>query len=621
MEKYRNTPWPSTSMPPGIPYIISNEAAERFSFYGMRTILVVFMVKYLWLMGDSPGTPMADAAANEKYHNFVAFAYLTPFFGAFLADYLLGKYRVIIWLSLAYCLGHLCLAFMGVVGQAEVWLSLGLWLIVFGSGGIKPCVSAHVGDQFGPGNQHLLTKIFNWFYFSINLGAFVSSMLTPWLLEWYGPHLAFGVPGILMLIATVCFWAGRYRFVHIPAKGDHFFKDLCSKEGLAALGKLSIIFLFVAMFWALFDQTGSSWVIQAEDMNLSFLGVEWLSSQVQALNPIFILIFIPFFTYLGYPAINRFFKLTPLRKIGIGMFTMVISFALVALVQEWIDAGQQPSIAWQLLAYVIITAAEVMVSIVCLEFSYTQAPKSLKSWVMALFLSSVFLGNIFTAQVNRLIQVKKPVEVNWEEEKKDTMVFAGFDGREGTQDDIIVFRNGTIDFAGKADLLTLEAKLKEAIAANQYNTLDSKKGSELAGGFVDPWGNAYRYTQINRRKCKVTSPGPDRIFMTQWDQGLLFTISIAEEKADLGAVGKVMAMFRPSVPWLETRMKELKIKTESEKVAGGPSIATETFVGGQTKLEGAAYFWFFTKMMLGAAVLFVVVAIYYHPKSYIYEEK
>ncbi len=620
-DTYRKTPWPSTRMPPGIPFIIANEVAERFSFYGMRTILVVFMVKYLWLMGGTAGHPMSDAEAGERYHNFVAFAYLTPFLGAFLADYLFGKYRIIIWLSLVYCLGHLCLAFMGVIGQAEVWLSFGLWLIIFGAGGIKPCVSAHVGDQFGPGNQHLLTRIFNWFYFSINLGAFVSSMLTPWLLEWYGPHVAFGVPGVLMLIATVCFWAGRHRFVHIPAKGRRFFEELFSREGQEALAKLSVVFLFVAIFWALFDQTGSSWVIQAEDLNLSFLGFEWLPSQVQALNPIFILMFIPFFTYVGYPAINRFFKLTPLRKIGIGMFITVISFALVALAQERIDAGKQPSIAWQLLAYVAITAAEVMVSIVCLEFSYTQSPKSLKSLVMALFLGSVFLGNIFTAQVNRLIQVAKPVSVNWAEEKKDAVVFAGFDSREGTADDITFSRNGEMEFAGKAELLTLQEKLKATIAENQYNALDSRRGNELAQSFVDPWGNPYRYSQINRRQCKLTSLGPDRTYMTKWDQGVVFTISIAEEKADPSAVGKLMAFFRPQIPWLERRMMELNIKTEAEKSAQGPSISTEIFIGGQTKLEGASYFWFFTKIMLAAAILFVFVAIFYRPKSYIYEEK
>ena len=85
-------------------------------------------------------------------------------------------------------------------------LSIGLGLIAMGSGGIKPCVSAHVGDQFGKTNSHLLEKVFSWFYFSINFGAFFSTLATPLLLEKYGPNVAFGIPGVLMFIATFVFW-------------------------------------------------------------------------------------------------------------------------------------------------------------------------------------------------------------------------------------------------------------------------------------------------------------------------------------------------------------------------------------------------------------------------------
>ena len=371
---YLTAPVPTKGMPSGVPYIIGNEAAERFSFYGMRTILTIFMVKYLWLMGDKAGVQMGDAEATERFHHFVSLVYLTPLVGAIIADAFFGKYRVIVLLSLVYCAGHAALAFMGSSGDAVTWLAVGLMLIAWGSGGIKPCVSAHVGDQFGAANKHLLPQIFNWFYWSINLGAFLSTLLTPWLLEWYGPHWAFGVPGILMALATLVFWMGRWKFIHVPAKGVGFLKEVFSRDGLVALGKLSTIYVFVAIFWALFDQQGSSWVLQAEDMDRNWLGIEWLPSQIQAMNPVLILTFIPLFAYVVYPAIDRVFKLTPLRKVGIGLFLMVIAFAVVSVAQEKIDAGERPSISWQLIGYVLMTASEVMVSIVCLEFSYTQAP-------------------------------------------------------------------------------------------------------------------------------------------------------------------------------------------------------------------------------------------------------
>lgn len=399
MSQYRTKPEDTASTPAGIPYIIGNEAAERFSFYGMKAILVIFMTKYMMnKMGEADH--MSEDQAKTWYHLFTSAVYFTPILGALLSDVFFGKYKTILSLSIVYCLGHLALA----VDDTRMGLALGLTLIAIGSGGIKPCVSAHVGDQFGKANSHLLSKIFSWFYFAINFGAFFSTLMTPWLLESYGPHLAFGVPGILMFLATILFWMGRNKFIHIPPSGKEFFKETFSKEGLTIIGKLSIIYSFVAVFWALYDQTGSSWVLQADKMDRNFLGINWLASQIQAVNPILILAFIPIFSYLIYPSINKFFALTPLRKISIGFFLTVPSFFITGYAEKLIQAGQTPNIGWQILAYVVITAAEVLVSITCLEFSYTQAKNKMKSVIMAFFLISVSIGNLFTAGVNYFIQ-------------------------------------------------------------------------------------------------------------------------------------------------------------------------------------------------------------------------
>lgn len=284
--KYRTSPADLEGMPSGAPHIIGNEAAERFSFYGMKAVLVIFMVNYLHLMDGRLGAGMNEAEATEKVHLFNSAVYLTPLLGAILADVFLGKYLTIILLSLVYCAGHAALACMGLFDNSPIWLAAGLGLIALGSGGIKPCVSAHVGDQFGARNSHLLPRIFNWFYFSINLGAFLSMLLTPWLMEWYGPHWAFGVPGVLMALATLVFWFGRKRFIHVPAGGGKFFREMFSKVGLGTLLKLIPLYAFVAVFWALFDQTGSTWIFQARDMDREFLGFEWLPSQIQSLNSV-----------------------------------------------------------------------------------------------------------------------------------------------------------------------------------------------------------------------------------------------------------------------------------------------------------------------------------------------
>ena len=398
MPSYKTQPDSSNTLPAGIPYIVGNEAAERFSYYGMRAILVVFMTQYL-INSSGQLDVMSENEAQGYFHLFVSTVYFMPLFGALLADGLLGKYQTIIFLSLIYCLGHFALA----IDNTRMGLLIGQGLIALGAGGIKPCVSAHIGDQFGIANRHLMTKVFSWFYFAINFGAFTAMLIIPWLLDHYGSAVAFAVPGLLMLLATVTFWSGRYRFVHIQPAGINFIKEMFSQVGLKSLGKLASIYAFIAVFWALFDQTGSSWIVQSQKMDRSVFGFELLPSQIQAANPLLIMLLVPFFSYFVYPFLNRFFVLTALRKMTIGLFITVIAFAIPSVIQMQLDKGLTPHISLQLLAYVLLTSAEVMVSVTCLEFSYTQAPKTMKSFVMAFYFLSVAIGNLFTSAVNFFI--------------------------------------------------------------------------------------------------------------------------------------------------------------------------------------------------------------------------
>ncbi len=633
--KYRSAPQATSKMPPGIPFIVGNEAAERFSFYGMKGILVVFMTKYLHLMGDSAALPMSDAEARQWFHTFSAFVYLTPILGAVIADAFWGKYRTILWLSFGYCIGHGLLALMGSDLMSAGWLLfLGLFWITIGAGGIKPCVSAHVGDQFGKTNSHLLTKVFNYFYWSINFGALLSHLLTPWLLEWYGPHWAFGVPGVLMAIATLVFWLGRWKFIHIPPKGAQgFLKETLSREGLQALGKLSIIYVFVAMFWALFDQTASAWVQQADDMDLDFLGITWLPAQVQAVNPILILAFIPLFTFVIYPQIDKFFPLTALRKMAIGFFVMTFGFGVTAVAQVLIDAGNTPSIGWQFFAWIFVTAAEIMISIVCLEFSYTQAPRAMKSFIMGAFFCSVFIGNIITAGVNQVIQIPSVLSDLEEQhaEAEDlkapaTIRDAGPDGEEGTEDDVVAtFKEGTLDSLQMASQPVLDegvTRIESAIEAGGFRAPAQEEGQQLLEGLEDPWGNPLRYTLVTSKICRVASDGPDEKRLTRWDQGYEIHIDIPQETSE-----SVFRALEPEEPWLERRVQELKVEAGNAPASGEesgppqPSFQSHPFVGGLTRLEGAGYYWFFTILMGITGVLFVVVMRFYTPKEYLHEEE
>jgi len=410
----------SNRFPPQIKYIVGNEACERFSFYGMRSILVIFMINHL---------KMDPSDSTSVYHLFASAVYLLPLLGAYIADRFAGKYKTIFVLSLVYCLGHLALA----LWENQGGLYLGLGLIALGSGGIKPCVSAYVGDQFTDTNKHLLKKVFDVFYWSINFGSFFSTLLIPYLLVKFGSGVAFGIPGVLMAIATVLFWMGRKQYVNLPPmdktesvgfmpilaytlfhlgqkeKGKSFLDIARAKyteeqvEAAKAVASIIKVFFTVSVFWALFDQNGSSWVLQAEKMDLNFMGMHLEASQIQALNPIMVMLLIPVFGSIIYPGIEKLgIQVTPLRKMSVGMLLAAFSFIAVGMLQAMIDAGHVVSVAWQFIPYLIITCSEVMISITGLEFAYTQAPPSMKSTIMSFWLLTVFVGNLLDAYVARI---------------------------------------------------------------------------------------------------------------------------------------------------------------------------------------------------------------------------
>ena len=420
--------------PKSIPYIIGNEAAERFSFYGMRSILTTFLVAQFFNPTLNPALDtFANAKANESTHFFVSLAYTLPFVGALMADWFFGKYKVILYVSIIYCVGHL---FLAVFDTNLNGFIAGLILIAIGAGGIKSSVSANVGDQFDRTNESLMSKVYGWFYFAINAGSVLSTIAIPSIYKNYGAKWAFGIPGILMALATLIFFVGRKSYVRVPPAGvnknnlvfiswyalmnmgkkqpgQHWLDvakgefDPEKVEGMKAVYRVMAVFAFAPIFWAMWDQSLSEWVLQAKKMDLHMFGYELLPEQVQTANPVFLLSFIPIFGYFVYPFFDKIgLKTTPLRRFGTGLFLTAASFVIIALIQVKVDHGQHPSVWWQILAYAVLSAAEVLVSITGLEYAYTQAPKSMKSTMSAIWLLTVAVGNVFVALVNGSISNK-----------------------------------------------------------------------------------------------------------------------------------------------------------------------------------------------------------------------
>ncbi len=211
-----STPDPTARMPRQIPFIIASEGCERFSFYGMRNILTPFLLTSLLLF--LPTEAARKAEAKEVFHSFVIGVYFFPLLGGWLADRFFGKFNTILAFSMIYCAGHACLA---IFEDSVTGFYFGLFLIALGAGGIKPLVASFVGDQFDSKTKHLAKIVFDAFYWIINFGSFFASLLMPLMLVSFGPSIAFGIPGILMGVATLVLWLGRRMYVIVPVSPNN----------------------------------------------------------------------------------------------------------------------------------------------------------------------------------------------------------------------------------------------------------------------------------------------------------------------------------------------------------------------------------------------------------------
>lgn len=596
-------------------YIVGNEAAERFSYYGIRSILAGYITGEVVRggLGQSADT------STSIIHLFIFANYFMPLLGAWLSDRLIGRYYTILYVSLIYCAGNgvlACSDLFTTVSAKMICLAVGLGLIAFGSGGIKPCVSAFMGDQFRPEQGHLLQKAYGAFYWAINFGSFFSFLVVPWVKDQRGYGWAFGVPGVLMALATLIFWLGTKHYTRIPparqtntagflkvflsafrhqarltpapvinitaslvlpaialvaltcvalmpssssfSDGDlkdparfvarlvqptdavsaHLRASLTSttqedlakaknqatalattksavlhelnrtltnntlydpqrfqgvvlrpetKELLArkpqgedgawlnrmlledayptelakqskslvkaakaigwtaligvgvwyllivalsltgrldlsdnfwqaarkshgeaeisaarSVGPILFVFALVPVFWALFDQTTSTWVLQGKKMaSVDIFGFIIGAEQMQSANPALVMILVPLLTLGLYPLLGRL--ATPLRRMGAGMFFGAASYVIVAWLQQRIEAGEQLSVLWQTVPYIVLTTGEVLLSTTGLEFAFAEAAPAMRSTIMSFWLLTVAFGNLLVTGITKVM--------------------------------------------------------------------------------------------------------------------------------------------------------------------------------------------------------------------------
>uniref|UniRef100_A0A8C2AEW9 Solute carrier family 15 member 1 n=1 Tax=Cyprinus carpio TaxID=7962 RepID=A0A8C2AEW9_CYPCA len=367
--------------PVSIFFIVVNEFCERFSYYGMKAVLVLYFKYFIGWDND---------LSTTIYHTFVALCYLTPILGAIIADSWLGKFKTIVYLSIVYTIGQVIMAISAIHDITDTnrdgtpdnmtfhtaMSMLGLILIALGTGGIKPCVAAFGGDQFEEHQEKQRSTFFSIFYLSINAGSLLSTLITPILRAQecgiYSKQscfpLAFGVPAALMVVALIVFIAGHNMYIMESPKGNillqvmkcigfairnrfnHRSKQHPKREHwmdwaeekydklLIAQVKmvLKVLFLYIPlpMFWALFDQQGSRWTLQATTMDGNFVS----KKQTHIVNPILIVIMVPIMASAVYPLIKKCgLNFTPLRRMTVGMLLASLAFVAAALLQIQID--------------------------------------------------------------------------------------------------------------------------------------------------------------------------------------------------------------------------------------------------------------------------------------------
>lgn len=445
-------------------FIIGNEFCERFAYYGMKAVLPMYLTGWL---GFSENT------ATTIIHSFNFSAYFFTIFGGIMSDSVLGRFYTIFIFTAIYVVGMGSFALTsipGVTGIPPHWwgMAVGLILMACGTGGIKPVVSTFGGDQFDVAQEAAIDLFFSIFYFSVNLGSFISMLITPIFrqnVHCFGQKscypLALGVPAILMACALAIFLLGWRKYKYPPRSGNVMVR-VSKAVGLALWTKTKRIFgrgvaaasavpgpshwiylarekypmnfladvekimavlkigLPMCLFWALYDQQSSRWTFQAAMMNPMFMGIRIKPEQMGIINAVLILVMIPLFDMAVYPLLKKLgAPMRPITRMFWGMILGVVSFIVAAGLQYLIDAKgtfapnpEDPMtqmcvsgcvhVLWQIPQYIIITAAEILLSITGMTFSYSQAPDSMKSVCQAFWLLTIALGNLVVIVVNEI---------------------------------------------------------------------------------------------------------------------------------------------------------------------------------------------------------------------------
>ncbi len=398
--------------PKGLVILFFTELWERFSYYGMRAILVL----YIYSSIEDGGLGWTRGEALELYGWYTMLVYVMSIPGGIVADRLLGQKKTVMLGGLLLCLGH------GILAIEAIWaFYTGLGLIVLGVGGLKPNISTMVGGLYEKGDPRR-DKGFTLFYIGINIGAFASSIIVGYVGETIGWHYGFGLAGIGMALGQVVYIYGQKYLKTVgnyipPKKVEGTNKNVpLTREEVDRMMVLLVSFLIIIVFWGAFEQAGGLMNIYAkEKVNRDFFGLfEIPASVFQSVNAFFIMTFGT--AVAGYWVWHKRkgFEASSIFKMAVG--TMIMGIGFVMMAGASVEAGSEEfgkaAMYWLILAYFLHTIGELCASPVALSFITKLAPARYAAIMMGIYFASTGLGNKVAGLIGESAQ-PKPIEIEW----------------------------------------------------------------------------------------------------------------------------------------------------------------------------------------------------------------
>jgi proton-dependent oligopeptide transporter, POT family len=393
--------------PRGLAFLFTTEMWERFSYYGMRALLVLYMTKYVLLPAQAGnvvglagfrsaleavfGPLDVQPLASQIYGFYTALVYFTPIFGGLLADRLLGQRRMVVIGATLMAIGHFLMA-------VEPLLLFALFALILGNGAFKPNISTQVGFLYPPGD-HRRDRAYSIFYVGINIGAFLAPLVCGTLGEKAGWHYGFAAAGVGMLIGLSIY---LYAAPLLPpdalqqasaAPAERRPLDRNEWRGVVAI---LVLFIPTALFWATYEQAGNTialWADTYTDRAINLFGAsgEIPTTWFQAFNPFMIFAFTPFVVALWSWQAKSGSEPSTISKMALGCFGVALSYSIMALA-AWHAGAGKASWLWLFAFFVIITIGELYLSPVGLSLVTKVAPLRILSMMMGVWLATSFIG-------------------------------------------------------------------------------------------------------------------------------------------------------------------------------------------------------------------------------------